>query len=88
MYPMLIFSIFGGQISFNFENSIFPFIGVENTMQYLMLIFCAGAQAKVSQLKKTLLDCRTLLQCKRDDLKRLWAEDLRYKKILNELQLV
>ena len=55
---------------------------------YSVFTIALGAQKKVQNLKKSLLDCRTLLQCKRDDLKRLWAEDMKYKKILNELHLM
>ncbi len=40
------------------------------------------SQAKVHMLKEHLQQCKSLLKCKRDELKRLWLDDVKHKKML------
>ena len=40
------------------------------------------SQQKIRALKKNLQSSKTLLRCKREELKRLWLEDVRFKHML------
>lgn len=40
------------------------------------------SQAKIRSVKISLSSCKSLLRCKRDELKRLWLEDVKYKNML------
>ena len=40
------------------------------------------SQLKVRMLRDNLNVCKSQLKCKRDELKRLWLEDVKYKKML------
>ena len=44
--------------------------------------WCADSQEKIRTLKKNLQSCKSLLRCKREELKRLWLEDVRFKHML------
>ena len=46
------------------------------------------SQAKVATLRNNLRDCKILLRCKRDDLQRLWKEQMEQKKIIELLEEV
>ena len=40
------------------------------------------SQDKIRVLKANLQSCKTLLRCKREELKRLWVDDVKYKHML------
>lgn len=44
------------------------------------------SREKIQKIKKNLQACKTLLHCKRDDLKKLWIEGLEYKYMLQLLE--
>ena len=46
---------------------------------------CSESQLKVHQVRTSLKSCKSLLRCKREELKRLWLEDVKYK---HKLQMV
>ena len=46
------------------------------------------SQVKVETLRNNLRDCKILLRCKRDDLQRLWKEQMEQKKIIELLEEV
>ena len=46
------------------------------------------SQTKVATLRNNLRDCKILLRCKRDDLQRLWKEQMEQKKIIELLEEV
>ena len=48
----------------------------------LVTVVCVDSQEKIRALKKNLQSCKTLLRCKREELKRLWLEDVRFKHML------
>ncbi|XP_020899282.1 exocyst complex component 4 isoform X1 [Exaiptasia diaphana] len=47
-----------------------------------------ASRAKVKNLKDSLLSCKTLLRCKRDDLKKYWMEGMEYNEVLNLLDRI
>lgn len=42
----------------------------------------ADSQEKIARVKASLKSCKSLLRCKREELKRLWLEDVKYKHML------
>ena len=42
----------------------------------------ADSQEKIRRVKASLKSCKSLLRCKREELKRLWLEDVKYKHML------
>lgn len=42
----------------------------------------ADSEEKIRMLKTSLQSCKNLLRCKREELKRLWLEDVKYKHML------
>ena len=48
----------------------------------LFILFVVDSQAKVHMLKNSLQVCKTQLRCKREELKRLWLDEVKYKKML------
>ena len=46
------------------------------------------SQVKVATLRNNLRDCKILLRCKRDDLQRLWKEQMEQRKIIELLEEV
>ncbi|KAI6651667.1 Exocyst complex component 4 [Oopsacas minuta] len=46
------------------------------------------SQVKVATLRNNLRDCKILLRCKRDDLQRLWKEQMEQKKVIELLEEV
>ena len=42
----------------------------------------AESQSKVRMLKDNLQVCKAQLRCKRDELKRLWLDEIKYKQML------
>lgn len=61
-----------------------PFILVTTSM----VSFCCppASQIKVREVKASLKSCKSLLRCKREELKRLWLEDLKYKHMLKMIE--
>ena len=43
------------------------------------------SQTRVKALKRSLLDCKTLLKCRREELRKLWMEGVECKEILKLL---
>ncbi|KAI4457823.1 exocyst complex component 4 [Holotrichia oblita] len=64
----------------------------EGDLTQVMTIFSTLSQQvtesreKIQKIKKNLQACKTLLHCKRDDLKKLWIEGLEYKYMLQLLE--
>lgn len=46
------------------------------------------SQEKVQMLKRNLRECKTLLRCKREELKRLWVEDVKFKNMLKTIDIM
>ena len=40
------------------------------------------SEEKIRMLKTSLQSCKNLLRCKREELKRLWLEDVKFKHML------
>lgn len=46
------------------------------------------SREKIKQVRVSLKSCKSLLRCKREDLKRLWLEDVKYKHMLQMLESI
>lgn len=46
------------------------------------------SREKIHKVKENLKACKTLLRCRRDELKKLWMEGLEYKYMLQLLEEV
>lgn len=46
------------------------------------------SREKITKIKENLKACKSLLRCKRDELKKLWMEGLEYKYMLQLLEEV
>ena len=46
------------------------------------LPFPPESQAKIRSVKASLSHCKSLLRCKREELKRLWLDDVKFKNML------
>lgn len=55
---------------------------------YPCLVPPPDSQEKIKQVKTSLKSCKSLLRCKRDELKRLWLEDVKYKHMLQMIENV
>lgn len=51
---------------------------------YVVFIYTASLQ-KVKSLRENLLACKSLLHCKREELKKYWMDGLEYNEVLNLL---
>jgi len=49
-------------------------------------VMVTASQAKVKHVKASLKSCKQLLRCKREELKKLWLDDLKYKHMLQMLE--
>lgn len=59
--------------------------GLTDMISQLIL---SDSQAKVHMLKEHLQGCKVLLKCKREELNRLWLDDIKYKKMLKMIDNV
>ena len=49
------------------------------------LLFQLASLQKVKTLRENLLACKSLLNCKREELKKYWMDGLEYNEVLNLL---
>ncbi len=44
------------------------------------------SQSRIKEVRANLKSCKSLLRCKREELKRLWLEDIKYKHMLKMIE--
>jgi len=64
----------------SFNNSIHTFSGVVGNL--------SDSQQRVREMKKELIHCKELLQCKRSDLMQQWMQSIEYKEMIQMLDTI
>ncbi|ORX76849.1 hypothetical protein BCR32DRAFT_69784 [Anaeromyces robustus] len=64
----------------SFNNSIHTFSGVVENL--------SDSQKRVREMKKELIHCKELLQCKRSDLMQQWMQSIEYKEMIQMLDTI
>ncbi|OUM68033.1 hypothetical protein PIROE2DRAFT_4316 [Piromyces sp. E2] len=64
----------------SFNNSIHTFSGVVGNL--------SDSQKRVREMKKELIHCKELLQCKRSDLMQQWTQSIEYKEMIQMLDTI